>query len=189
MPTSLVSTGVQFPDSTIQTTAASASGIVLLESVTVSAATTATLTSFSTTYRNYLVFCMNLVNNGFLTSYVVARFDFGSGYTGINTAASMYTSGSSVSAIGGGTPLILNGYAGVPNTADYGSTTVMHLVGRGEGNIGIHWSNSTTNSGSSFTTTKGTASAISATSITGLRFELGNGATFNCTLKLFGYKN
>lgn len=58
MAVSLVSTGVQFPDSTIQTTAATASaapGMVLLQAVTASASSTVDLTSFSSTYDNYQI--------------------------------------------------------------------------------------------------------------------------------------
>jgi hypothetical protein len=47
MPTSLVSTGVQFPDSTIQTTAASASPYVTLLAQTVTSATSQVAVSFN----------------------------------------------------------------------------------------------------------------------------------------------
>lgn len=57
MAVSLVSTGVQFPDSTIQTTAASASPMVLLTTTTASGATSYDLftSSFSNTYTQYLM--------------------------------------------------------------------------------------------------------------------------------------
>jgi hypothetical protein len=54
MPTSLVSTGVQFPDNSIQTTAAGASGVVLLQTVSTTSASTVDLT-FSGSYSNYEV--------------------------------------------------------------------------------------------------------------------------------------
>jgi len=64
MPTSLVSTGVQFPDSTIQTTAATASsppGLVLISSVSPAAASTlSALNVFSSTYDNYFIIGMGL---------------------------------------------------------------------------------------------------------------------------------
>jgi len=60
MATSLVSTGVQFPDATIQTTAATASApspMVLLTTTTASGATSYNLftSSFSNTYTQYLM--------------------------------------------------------------------------------------------------------------------------------------
>ena len=55
MPTSLVSTGVQFPDSTIQTTAASASTVTLVSTATSTSGTTVSFTGLSTTYKKYQV--------------------------------------------------------------------------------------------------------------------------------------
>jgi len=54
MAVGLVSTGVQFPDSTIQTTAASASALVLVNSQSLSGASSYTITTgFSSTYDDY----------------------------------------------------------------------------------------------------------------------------------------
>ena len=57
MAVSLVSTGVQFPDSTIQTTAAGGSGaLIFLSSVTASNSATVDLeTTFNSTYDQYLI--------------------------------------------------------------------------------------------------------------------------------------
>ena len=66
MPTSLVSTGVQFPDSTIQTTAATASsppGMVLVQTVNATAAATLSGT-FSSTYDNYFITVNNISPSG-----------------------------------------------------------------------------------------------------------------------------
>jgi hypothetical protein len=60
MAVSLVSTGVQFPDSSIQTTAASPSGLVLVSSTTPTVATTLSGT-FSSTYDNYLINVYNIM--------------------------------------------------------------------------------------------------------------------------------
>jgi hypothetical protein len=57
MAVSLVSTGVQFPDSTIQTTAAGGSGaLIFLSSATASSSATVDLeTTFNSTYDQYLI--------------------------------------------------------------------------------------------------------------------------------------
>ena len=59
MAVSLVSTGIQFPDSTIQTTAATAGaapGMVLISSTNATASSTiSALSAFSSTYDNYLI--------------------------------------------------------------------------------------------------------------------------------------
>lgn len=57
MATSLVSTGVQFPDNSIQTTAAGASGLVLVASVTATtnSSTMAIESGFTSTYANYML--------------------------------------------------------------------------------------------------------------------------------------
>lgn len=56
MATSLVSTGVQFPDSTIQTSAAGGSNYVLIQNITVSTASAyVDLTGLSDTYKFYKV--------------------------------------------------------------------------------------------------------------------------------------
>jgi hypothetical protein len=64
MAVSLVSTGVQFPDSTIQTTAATASsppGLVLVSAVTPTVSSTIAFT-FSSSYDNYFLVLDNIVS-------------------------------------------------------------------------------------------------------------------------------
>jgi hypothetical protein len=63
MPTSLVSTGVQFPDSTIQTTAAGASAIAVVQTVTANntSGTLSLPSCFTSTYTRYIVQCSRLV--------------------------------------------------------------------------------------------------------------------------------
>jgi hypothetical protein len=58
MAVTLSSTGVTFPDATIQTTAATASaapGMVLVQTVTASSSATLEVTGFSSTYDNYVL--------------------------------------------------------------------------------------------------------------------------------------
>ena len=55
MPTKITSTGVTFPDATVQTTAANPAGLVLISTVTASGASTVTVTGFSATYVSYMI--------------------------------------------------------------------------------------------------------------------------------------
>jgi hypothetical protein len=66
MPTSLISTGVQFPDNSIQTTAASAGAMILLQTVTASGASTVGFSGVNSTYSTYIILCTQMslsVNN------------------------------------------------------------------------------------------------------------------------------
>ena len=63
MPTSLVSTGVQFPDSTIQTTAAGASTMTLVATATSTSGTTLTFTGLTSSYKKYIIYFNNVRNN------------------------------------------------------------------------------------------------------------------------------
>ena len=72
MAVSLVSTGVQFPDSSIQTTAALAPSFVLISSTNATSATTINI-DFSSSYDNYFFVGQNIANdtgNGFLACRV-----------------------------------------------------------------------------------------------------------------------
>lgn len=61
MAVSLVSTGIQFPDSTIQTTAASASSMVKIQTQTFSGASSVTFSSgITSTYKSYLLIFTNI---------------------------------------------------------------------------------------------------------------------------------
>lgn len=81
MATSLVSTGVQFPDSSIQTTAAGASPITLITTTTASAASEVAFTGLSSTYVKYIIELTNVsssVNNTNL--YIRTSTNNGSSY-------------------------------------------------------------------------------------------------------------
>lgn len=60
MAVSLVSTGVQFPDSSIQTTAASASSMTLISTTTSTSGSTVTFTGMTSAYRSYMISVTNL---------------------------------------------------------------------------------------------------------------------------------
>lgn len=92
MSVSLVSTGVQFPDSTIQTTAAGASGLTLI-STTTSAGGSGTFditTGFSSTYDDYIIIGENITLGGrssdtqYLRVYTNGTLQTGYAYNYVN---------------------------------------------------------------------------------------------------------
>jgi hypothetical protein len=65
MAVSLISTGIEFPDATIQTTAAGPSSLKLLATVDATSASYATFDGyFTSTYDNYLVVASDFVDSG-----------------------------------------------------------------------------------------------------------------------------
>lgn len=189
MPTSLVSTGVQFPDSTIQTTAASASALVLVNSQSLSGASSYTLTTgISSTYDNYF-FTINALTSSSAGSYIAARFQKSgsvqaSGY--INKGIYAYYS-SSLSVLGSYSNYIVvisNTYNNAPASV-YGyllnvnSTTPSYTQGLFmtsiiSDNVG----------GADFVNIGGSHS--SNATITGLNFYQASGSNFTGTFKLYG---
>lgn len=105
MAVSLVSTGVQFPDSTIQTTAATASAPspwVLLSTVTASGASTMDIeTGFSSSYDYYKIIIPELYQSYPTYGQLYIRLKMGGAYqSGSNSYTTIYvyvTGGSTVS--------------------------------------------------------------------------------------------
>lgn len=95
MPTSLVSTGVQFPDSTIQTTAASASSFTFLNTTTVTSTTQIVdiTTPFTSSYKHFLIVGTNISRSGPTTNTTVNLqiYRGGSLVTGTYAFDSIYT--------------------------------------------------------------------------------------------------
>jgi hypothetical protein len=91
MATSLVSTGVQFPDNSIQTTAAGASALVLISTLTASGASNVAWTGLAT-YDTYLLLFKNVtMSNSYVTyqvgtgggpTYITSGYVGGKGFTG-----------------------------------------------------------------------------------------------------------
>lgn len=189
MPTSLVSTGVQFPDSTIQTTAASASGLTLLQTVTGTSASTIDITGFSNTYKNYRILGINIRNaSGSFSTDLRATADLGSGYVALSSRGILGAS-SSLSTTQT-TSYILISYDTLPVGGSYGSGLVMDITGRTEPSMNLTWITSLSNNVSTQGICIGCAQATSGTTIVGLRFYIGNGGnTITGTFKLYGYKD
>ena len=81
MAVSLVSTGVQFPDSTIQTTAAGASGLTLLSTVTASSSSTVDIeTGIGSSYDFYLITVTNVTCGGTGNGIFYSRMKLGGSY-------------------------------------------------------------------------------------------------------------
>lgn len=190
MPTSLVSTGVQFPDSTVQTTAASASGLTLLQTVTGTSASTIDITGFSNTYKNYRILGINIRNaSGSFSTDLRATADLGSGYTALSSRAILGTSASTVTTTQT-TSYMLISYDSLTLYASTGSGLVMDITGRTDPSMNLIWTTSISNGVSTQALNIGCAQATSGTTIVGLRFYIGNGGnTITGTFKLYGYKD
>ena len=167
------------------------SGLTLLETVTASSSTTATLTAFSSTYQNYRILCIDMRNNSGSYQGPVCNIDFGSGYSGIPWSyMSTPGTGSAPATSNGTTPIYFTG-SNLLNVSTYGASIAIDLTGRGSNNFGMLWTlvlSQGTSSGQTIISFGG-ASNYSSTSITGFRFSLSSNGAFSGTFKLYGYAN
>lgn len=194
MAVSLVSTGVQFPDSTIQTTAAGASGLTLISTTTASGSPSqVNITSgFSSTYNDYLIIFENVRLTGVSSSGGLMRIYIG----GSVKTSSDYAFQQVVaqSAVG------INRVAGIDSV--YSFVDIFDTVGIGSGQLLLTNTNATDNlytGNYQFFATNPSASGGNNFSlgsfgnsisgpITGIRFYWASGsATFlSGTFKLYG---
>lgn len=114
MAVSLVSTGVQFPDSSIQTTAASAGTSTLISTTSMAGASTLNLTGFTTSYRQYVLAITGL--------YATSRT--------FNLSMRLYNNGSLITSSAYNT--FLSAYPGSPGGYNYSGDSFMRLTGDGE---------------------------------------------------------
>jgi hypothetical protein len=191
MATSLVSTGVQFPDSSIQTTAAGAGGAwVFLSTVTATGASTADIEStFDSTYDTYCIIANDVsLSTG---SILNARLKIGGTYETSNYAfATNVTSGSSYSgSTGGSTSSIeiatnINKAFSAANVfftmTVYSPTLSLRKIVTWSG---AHGSNAQGN------TASGVAQQTTQNTLTGVRFLSVSGGTITGTFRLYGIKN
>lgn len=145
MAVSLVSTGVQFPDSTIQTTAASASPMVLLTTTTASGATSYNLftSSFSNTYTQYKILYTIIKTTGSDINYNRFRLILdgsqvttGNVYGGVNTTFNGLNTATFTYASSG------SGTADIPYANNAGDSTNDYVTQFGEYDIIFARSNS-----------------------------------------------
>lgn len=120
MAVSLVSTGVQFPDSTIQTTAAGASGLTLISTTTSAggANTFDITTGFSSTYDDYIIIGENIT---------LGDRSNAAAYMRIYAGGSVITSGTynRVNLYGIGSPGVIRGTNdSIPTFIDFYNTSV-----------------------------------------------------------------
>jgi hypothetical protein len=201
MPTSLISTGVQFPDSTIQTTAATAGaapGLVLISTTAPTAATTVGFNTFSGTYDNYLIVFNNfniasgtnelrmqvLIGGSVYTSdYAsavdgVGAFDYSQGRIQPNLAHFRIAPGVAASPDNRG----CYGHVWVRNVNSTNSFKSINGFSNYyySGNFGTNWY------GSGLSGVANTSSVLS-----GFQFFWSDGSNFAArgSLKLYGYKN
>lgn len=95
MAVSLVSTGVQFPDSSIQTTAATAGSMTLISTATSTSGTTVSFTGLTTTYKKYQIVYNGLRNSASASGATYARlglrFSTNNGSSYISTSNYSYS--------------------------------------------------------------------------------------------------
>lgn len=195
MAVSLISTGVQFPDSTIQTTAATASsppGLVLLSAATISSGTaTVDITTgvFSSTYDAYFIIMQGSASAN-STVYMYFILD-GTVITSGNPYQGVYLYAQS----GYSTGTIYNNYYVVATPVASGQFVSNILIsGTTTSGRASAWANATgqATSGTVLTTSGGKFLTNSFTTFTGVRFGFddgGTGVTFNTTkYAVYGYK-
>jgi hypothetical protein len=127
MPTSLVSTGVQFPDNSIQTTAVSPAAIAVVQTVTANntSANVDLPSCFTSTYTRYIIQVSRLVmSNNFVTITILFTNNNGSSYQGITGSFS-----SQITSNGGQGALGMNFSVDVSNPRDTSAPTVCFLSG------------------------------------------------------------
>lgn len=200
MPTSLVSTGVQFPDNTTQTTAAAASGLTLLQTITASGSPSSVdlETGIGSTYNFYLVTYTDVTpNTGSAFLRLQMKLDGTyrtSGY--FVQGVGGYSSGSSALAYGAGNESGINlTLSSVVTTAGQGahgevwfsnptSTTAYKMMNWAGGYL--DGSNLVNLQGSSGQFTGG----VGNTALTGVRFVFTSSRTFASGIfRLYGLAN
>ncbi len=188
MATSLVSTGVQFPDSTIQTTAAGASGLTLLSTVTASGASQADFTGLSSTaYMYYQLIGKNILPSTQMTLELLVSTNNGSSF--VTTGYSNYFGGFGTASYDGGRQLsaAVIAIAGIHNTSWRGNI-VINLFPNASGG---YFSMNALNFGTAdyFSTITGGITGggnnASTTAVNAVRLRPSTG-TFSGTFKLYG---
>lgn len=199
MPTSLVSTGVQFPDSTIQTTAASPAGLVLISSVTPTAATTVSF-NFSGSYDNYYISISGVKPN--TTQTFKSRVSIG----GTLQTSSIYNTLEGVPVINASTaaasrneiPTQMGSQVGVTAglPAEYAMSANIFILGVNSGqskyfdaDVSMYYSGG---SGDAWYASKSNASIQTTSALSGITFYWGSGSinfAAQGKIKLYGYSN
>lgn len=193
MAVSLVSTGIQFPDSTIQTTAAGGSAMVFITSATASNSSTLDIENAMTAYGMYVIIAtgLNMSNTGYLQAQLKISGSYQTGttyYWVTNRAQSPATpqTGSGIDFIR------LSDGNSLPSNTSYGMMLTMYLPNP---------------SSSQYKTTSSVLSGFDANltaidfyngaggfrgstgALTGVRFFCNNARTFNGVFRLYGIAN
>ena len=190
MPTSLISTGVQFPDSSIQTTAVGAPGSwVYISTTTASNSATVDITSgFSSTYDTYVIVFQNLATTLDDRAITTRLYLGGSLVTSVNYKIRSVLSGSS----GFSSPTAAAGNAFYfdfdGSTASYGQASGQYTVYNANAS-----SNAKAVSLSAAASSQGrltlAAGALEASGVvTGIRFFASEGNINTGTFILYGIK-
>jgi hypothetical protein len=197
MPTSLVSTGVQFPDSTIQTTAATAGadpGMVLISSTNATAVTTIDI-NFSASYNNYIIVSQGLQPSS-VNQTMYIRFFVG----GVIQTGTVYGRNSGTNVVGAGQDFLSSAFIAVnaagntsPASAEpsRGMNFFINMHGVNNSQYKYLYGNTSANLGSSLSGQLFAGSYNGTSALTGIRFYWSGGDTFAAqgSIKLYGLKN
>lgn len=193
MATSLVSTGVQFPDSTIQTTAAGASALKLLSTVTASSSSTVELeTGIGSTYDFYLITVSNVTTdaNGIFKARLKVDGSYNtSAYYG--SANGGYSGGGNYALAMGGDPALYTAISYISSTS--GSTLSGEFWFSNPTSTSVYKTTNWVFSGLDATspsawTTQGAGGYMGSTSaLTGVRFYFTTGSIVTGTFRLYGF--
>lgn len=197
MAVSLVSTGVQFPDSTIQTTAATAGaapGLVLVSSTDATAATTLqSLSGFSSTYDNYMIILQG-ISPASGNPQLLCRVAVG----GSADSGSNYTQASGTASISGSSQFTSASIQVVPTNLSNSSSQTVNLV------LHIQDVNTTARTksiqswASYYGSVDGAYQAVGAAGrytpasiVSGIQFFFNGSQNFRAqgSMKIYGYKN
>lgn len=189
MATSLVSTGVQFPDNSIQTTAAGASGVVLLSTATATAASTLLINSgFTSTYDTYdLVIYGTASNNAAAirlryelggsvistSTYQFRRFD--NSLTGDSADSSSPSTSASVLNVGNSVQSSGESFTVTFRITNPASTTLKKLITWTGASVRLE-----------VTMNEGVVLNQATTALTGIQI-FPDGGTITATARLYGY--
>lgn len=197
MAVSLVSTGVQFPDSSIQTTAASASSWVYLSTTTASNSSTVDVeNAFDSTYSTYVIIISDMYPNTTNTNLQVrfklagAYVDVNYKYMGTDNTTNTPSSYSGYGATSQGQGVLTRYQYGASASRVMSSTMFISNPSNTSSNKYVYgFGTYNQNNDAHISQTYSVQNSGSTSALTGVRFFMSSGATITAgTFRLYGIK-